>query len=135
MTTARNVLGEPLITCSTDPMTGFFRDGCCNTGEQDQGLHLVCAVMTDEFLAFSKNAGNDLSTPMPLYNFPGLKAGDRWCLCMRRWVGLMPALGNRPGRHPYRRAVADLETLRPTQSMRRRQLRPGQKLLIYLSFT
>jgi uncharacterized protein (DUF2237 family) len=82
---AKNVLGEPLKTCGTDPMTGFYRNGCCDTGPQDGGLHLVCAVMTDEFLQYSKAAGNDLSTPNPMYRFAGLKAGDRWCLCASRW--------------------------------------------------
>jgi uncharacterized protein (DUF2237 family) len=81
----RNVFGEPLSTCSNNPLTGFFRDGCCNTSEQDFGSHTVCAVMTDEFLAYSKSAGNDLSTPVPAYAFPGLKEGDRWCLCAARW--------------------------------------------------
>lgn len=81
----RNVLGGPLGTCSERPMTGFFRDGCCNTSEEDLGLHTVCVVMTDEFLAFSKMRGNDLSTPHPEFGFPGLKAGDRWCLCAARW--------------------------------------------------
>jgi uncharacterized protein len=81
-----NIFGEPLKTCSDDPVTGFFRDGCCNTGEQDFGMHTVCAVMTDEFLAFSKEQGNDLSTPRPQWNFPGLKEGDRWCLCAGRWL-------------------------------------------------
>jgi len=80
-----NIFGEPLKTCSNDPVTGFFRDGCCNTDEQDFGMHTVCAVMTDEFLAFSKERGNDLSTPRPEWNFPGLKDGDRWCLCAGRW--------------------------------------------------
>jgi uncharacterized protein len=83
---ARNVLGDPLLPCSHTPLTGFYRDGCCNTGGQDMGLHLVCAVMTAEFLAFSKGAGNDLSTPREDWGFPGLKPGDRWCLCMERWV-------------------------------------------------
>ncbi|WP_284388949.1 DUF2237 family protein [Algimonas ampicilliniresistens] len=83
--TSRNVLGTQLQTCSTDPVTGFFRDGCCETGPTDRGRHIVCAVMTDDFLAFSKASGNDLSTPMPQYRFPGLKAGDRWCLCLERW--------------------------------------------------
>ena len=83
--TARNVLNQPLQSCSTDPMTGFFRDGCCNTSGDDLGLHLVCAVMTEEFLKFSKAQGNDLSTPMPNYRFPGLNDGDRWCLCVLRW--------------------------------------------------
>ena len=80
-----NVLGTPLQTCSTDPMTGWFRDGCCETQAQDRGRHIVCAVVTDDFLAFSKSRGNDLSTPRPEYRFPGLKAGDRWCLCLDRW--------------------------------------------------
>ena len=82
---AKNVLGTDLQPCSTDPMTGFYRDGCCNTGGDDVGVHTVCAVMTDEFLEFSKSAGNDLSTPMPQYGFPGLKDGDQWCLCAPRW--------------------------------------------------
>lgn len=82
---ARNVLGGPLQPCSESPRTGFFRDGCCNTGAEDVGLHVVCAVMTAEFLEFSKGHGNDLSTPMPQYDFPGLKPGDRWCLCAARW--------------------------------------------------
>jgi len=81
-----NVFGESLIPCSTDPMTGFFRDGCCNTSEQDVGSHTVCVVLTDDFLEFSKSRGNDLSTPMPAYGFPGLKGGERWCLCARRWL-------------------------------------------------
>jgi len=82
---AKNVLGTDLQTCSTDPMTGFYRDGCCNTGASDAGLHVVCAVMTAEFLEFSKSRGNDLSTPNPLYQFPGLQPGNRWCLCAVRW--------------------------------------------------
>jgi uncharacterized protein len=82
---ARNVLGEPLELCSIKPMTGFYRDGCCNTGSEDVGSHTVCAVMTDAFLMFSKSRGNDLSTPIPEIGFAGLKAGDRWCLCARRW--------------------------------------------------
>ncbi len=81
----RNVLGEPLDICSITPMTGFYRDGCCNTSREDVGSHTVCAVMTDAFLAFSKSRGNDLSTPMPGLGFSGLKAGDRWCLCAPRW--------------------------------------------------
>ncbi len=83
--TARNVLGEPLEICSIKPMTGFYRDGCCNTGQEDIGSHTVCAVMTSAFLEFSKSHGNDLSTPIPELGFPGLKAGDRWCLCAPRW--------------------------------------------------
>jgi uncharacterized protein (DUF2237 family) len=83
---ARNVLGSELKDCSDQPKTGFFRDGCCNTSDEDFGAHTVCAEMTAEFLAFSKQQGNDLSTPRPEYGFPGLKAGDRWCLCASRWV-------------------------------------------------
>lgn len=83
---ASNVFGNPLIPCSMDPVTGFFRTGTCDTCADDAGMHTVCAVMTDEFLAFSKDAGNDLSTPVPNYGFPGLKAGDRWCLCLQRWI-------------------------------------------------
>lgn len=82
---ARNVLGGTLGPCSHDPLTGWFRDGCCNTDVRDAGLHTVCAVMTAEFLAFSRGRGNDLSTPRPEYGFPGLKPGDRWCLCAARW--------------------------------------------------
>ncbi len=82
---ARNVLGTELMECSRDPLTGFYRDGCCNTGGEDLGIHTVCALMTAEFLEFSKEAGNDLSTPMPQYGFEGLKPGDQWCLCATRW--------------------------------------------------
>ena len=82
---SKNVFGQPLITCSTKPLTGFFRDGCCKTGPQDLGTHTVCAVMTQEFLDFTKSKGNDLSTPLPAYQFPGLEPGDRWCLCASRW--------------------------------------------------
>jgi uncharacterized protein len=88
---ARNVLGGALLTCSIKPITGFFRDGCCNTGPTDRGSHTVCVVTTTEFLAFSKSAGNDLSTPMPDYGFPGLKPGDRWCLCAPRWQEALEA--------------------------------------------
>jgi len=84
-TTARNVLGGPLKSCSTDPMTGFYRDGCCNTGEDDVGLHLVCTKLTKEFLIHQRSVGNDLMTPVPHYRFPGLKPGDRWCVCVQRW--------------------------------------------------
>lgn len=82
---ARNVLGGVLLPCSVAPLTGFLRDGCCNTGPHDFGLHVVCAEMTAEFLAFSRAAGNDLSTPRPEYGFAGLRLGDRWCLCAARW--------------------------------------------------
>ncbi len=81
----KNVLGGPLETCSVRPRTGFYRDGCCNTGPEDFGLHVVCAQMTAEFLAFSKAQGNDLSSPTPEAGFPGLKPGDRWCVCAGRW--------------------------------------------------
>ncbi len=83
--TAKNVLGGPLVPCSIEPLTGWYRDGCCNTDAADAGLHTVCAVMTEEFLAFSQSIGNDLSTPRPEYGFPGLSPGDRWCLCAGRW--------------------------------------------------
>lgn len=90
-----NVIGGPLESCCTSPMTGFYRDGFCKTGPGDVGLHTVCAVMTDEFLTFSRDRGNDLITPREEYGFPGLKAGDRWCLCVSRWqeafeVGMAP---------------------------------------------
>ena len=87
----RNVLGGVLESCSERPMTGFFRDGCCNTAPEDAGLHTVCAVMSAEFLAFSKARGNDLSTPHPEFGFPGLQAGDRWCLCAARWLEALEA--------------------------------------------
>ena len=85
MSTAKNVLGTPLEPCSHDPLTGFYRNGCCDTGREDLGLHIVCIRATQEFLAFSKRVGNDLSTPVPAFEFPGLKPGDRWCLCVERW--------------------------------------------------
>jgi uncharacterized protein len=88
---ARNVLGGPLQTCSARPLTGFFRDGCCNTSHQDAGLHGVCAQMTAKFLEFSVARGNDLVTPVPEFEFPGLKPGDRWCLCAARWVEALEA--------------------------------------------
>jgi uncharacterized protein len=95
--TDRNVLGGPLAVCGSDPLTGFLRDGCCRTGEQDPGRHVVCARVTAEFLAFSRARGNDLSTPRPEFAFPGLAPGDRWCLCVSRWrealeAGCAPAV-------------------------------------------
>ncbi len=81
-----NVLGGPLRSCCQDPLTGFYRDGYCRTGPGDTGLHTVCAVMTEEFLDFSRLQGNDLLTPHPEYDFPGLKPGDKWCLCVTRWA-------------------------------------------------
>jgi uncharacterized protein len=86
MNASRNVLGGPLKPCSLEPRTGFFRDGCCNTSEEDLGSHTICAEMTAEFLAFSEAAGNDLSTPRPEFGFPGLQPGDRWCVCAARWL-------------------------------------------------
>ncbi len=88
---ARNVLGGPLLPCSFDPLTGWYRDGCCNTGPGDTGLHTLCARMTDEFLRFSFDAGNDLITPHPEFEFPGLKAGDHWCMCITRWIDAFDA--------------------------------------------
>lgn len=82
---AKNVLGTALVPCSYDPLTGYYRDGCCNTDEHDHGSHVVCAKVTQAFLAFSRQRGNDLSTPRPEYRFKGLKPGDRWCLCALRW--------------------------------------------------
>jgi uncharacterized protein len=88
---AKNVLGSELAPCSIDPLTGWYRDGCCNTGPGDRGLHLVCVRATQAFLDFSVRAGNDLSTPRPEFRFPGLKPGDRWCVCVTRWVEAMNA--------------------------------------------
>ena len=92
-----NIFGDEIEACCYDPMTGYFRDGFCNTDEHDYGSHVVCAVMTDDFLEFSKSKGNDLSTPRPEFNFPGSKEGDRWCLCALRWKeaweeGVAPAV-------------------------------------------
>jgi uncharacterized protein (DUF2237 family) len=88
---AENVLGAELQSCSLDPLTGFYRNGCCDTGAGDAGVHTVCAVMTEEFLEYSASVGNDLSTPMPEYGFDGLKPGDRWCLCAPRWQDALEA--------------------------------------------
>lgn len=85
MEETKNVLGGSLIACSMSPLTGFYRDGCCKTGMEDTGTHTVCAQITNEFLAYTKSRGNDLETPIPAYNFPGLKEGDYWCLCVLRW--------------------------------------------------
>lgn len=84
-----NVLGTELQPCCMDPMTGWYRDGYCNTDAKDQGVHVVCAVMTEDFLLYTSSCGNDLSTPAPQYGFPGLKAGDKWCLCVSRWAEAM----------------------------------------------
>lgn len=99
-THARNILGTPLETCGTDPVTGFFRDGCCHTGPADTGSHTVCVAVSDEFLSYTASQGNDLRTPVPAYGFPGLQAGDRWCLCAARWLeacdaGLAPRVYTR----------------------------------------
>lgn len=88
---ALNVLGQALVPCSLDPLTGFYRDGCCNTDYDDTGIHTVCVRVTAEFLAFSKARGNDLSTPMPEFGFPGLKPGNQWCLCAGRWKEALDA--------------------------------------------
>jgi uncharacterized protein len=111
-----NVLGQALQPCSTDPVTGFFRDGCCNTGPMDRGLHTVCATMTAEFLALSKYLGNDLSTPHPEYGFAGLKPGDQWCLCASRFLqaheeGAAPAI-RLAATHQATLAVVPIEVLR-----------------------
>lgn len=91
MTDAKNVLGEKLKLCCTSPMTGFFRNGMCETGSQDMGTHVVCAEVTEGFLTFTKARGNDLSTAVPAFNFPGLKPGDKWCLCVSRWKEALAA--------------------------------------------
>jgi uncharacterized protein (DUF2237 family) len=88
---AMNVLGTELEDCSSEPVTGFYRTGCCETGSDDVGVHTVCAQVTDEFLVYSKSVGNDLSTPAPHFGFSGLKPGDRWCLCAARWVEALEA--------------------------------------------
>lgn len=91
MPAGKNVLGTTLEVCSVSPMTGFFRNGCCETGASDMGLHVVCAEMTEEFLEFSKAQGNDLSTPVEEFEFPGLVPGDRWCVCVARWKEALEA--------------------------------------------
>ncbi len=87
----KNVLGQPIESCSVAPLTGFYRDGCCHTGPEDRGMHTVCCVVTAKFLAVSAELGNDLSTPIPEYGFPGLKPGDRWCVCAARWLQVQRA--------------------------------------------
>lgn len=91
MSKGTNVLGDELEICCTSPMTGFYRNGCCETGAGDRGVHVVCAQVTAEFLAFSQSRGNDLSTPVPMFDFPGLKPGDKWCLCAARWKEALDA--------------------------------------------
>lgn len=93
----KNVLGNELMSCCFEPKTGYYRDGFCKTGAEDIGTHVVCAIMTDDFLEFTRSRGNDLTTPIPYYQFPGLKAGDKWCLCVSRWKeayleGLAPSV-------------------------------------------
>jgi hypothetical protein len=111
---SRNVLGQPLGDCSGEPLTGFYRDGCCNTGPEDLGLHVVCAEVTAEFLDYSKARGNDLVTPRP--GFPGLKPGDRWCLCAARWQEALRAGVAPPvvlaSTHEAALAVCDLADLK-----------------------
>lgn len=112
----RNVLGGELKTCCTDPMTGFYRDGYCRTGTEDAGRHTVCIFATDEFLTYSKSVGNDLSTPMPQYQFPGLKDGDKWCLVAMRWKqalddGMAP-LVDLEATHESTLQTVDLEDLK-----------------------
>ncbi len=116
MSDARNVLGQPLQLCGTAPMAGFLRDGLCHTGAHDLGSHTVCAVMTEAFLEFSRDQGNDLSTPAPEFDFPGLRPGDRWCVCAARWLeaaeaGVAPpvVLDATHERALRRVALADLE--------------------------
>ena len=114
---SKSVVGLPLQPCGTDPLTGFYRDGCCNTGSQDIGLHTVCAQMTEEFLAYTQAKGNDLSTPRPELGFPGLKAGDRWCLCAARWKealadGVAPPI-SLSSTHERTLSVVTLEELSP----------------------
>lgn len=112
---AKNVLGSPLQTCSLSPLTGFYRTGCCDTGADDLGLHIVCTEVTAEFLEFSQQRGNDLSTPIPEFAFPGLQPGDRWCLCVTRWkealeAGVAP-LVNLDATHMSALEFVDLEDL------------------------
>lgn len=114
-----NVLGTTLETCSCDPMTGYYRDGFCNTGTNDVGTHVVCAIVTDEFLKYSKSKGNDLMTPIPLWDFPGLKPGDKWCLCVSRWkqaekAGVAPLL-DLNATHELALKYVDLEVLKQYQ--------------------
>lgn len=120
---ALNVFGQPLQPCGLDPLTGFYRDGCCNTGYDDPGMHVVCVRVTREFLAFSKKAGNDLSTPQPAAGFPGLKPGDQWCLCAGRWKEALDA-GVAP---PVVLAATHEETLAmlPLAELKRHALDPG----------
>ena len=121
MAESLNVLGEELLPCSNDPLTGFFRDGHCNTCKADYGSHTVCAVMTEEFLAFSKYVGNDLSTPKPEFNFKGLKAGDQWCLCASRFLqaydeGCAPKV-NLNSTHKKALEIVPIDTLKECENI------------------
>lgn len=112
---AKNVLGTDLSVCGTDPVTGFYRDGCCHTGPEDRGSHTVCATLTQDFLEYTKERGNDLSTPRPEFGFPGLEPGDRWCLCASRWkeayeAGVAPQV-NLEATHEAALRVVELEAL------------------------
>ncbi|MEM9559586.1 MAG: DUF2237 domain-containing protein [Planctomycetota bacterium] len=113
---AKNVLGGELAECSRDPMTGFYRTGCCDTGEEDHGAHTVCCVMDERFLAYTKSRGNDLSTARPEFGFPGLRPGDRWCVCVSRWAEAMEA-GHAP------RVVLDATHLASLEVVRLEDLR------------
>lgn len=116
MPSSRNVLGGALLACSYAPLTGFYRTGCCETGADDHGRHVVCVRVTAEFLDFSRRAGNDLSTPRPEYRFAGLKPGDRWCLCAMRWVEALRAGCAPPvvleATHEATLSIVDLEVLK-----------------------
>lgn len=116
MTRDHNVLGGELEECGTDPLTGFYRDGCCNTGQEDAGSHTVCAVVSTEFLVHQREAGNDLTTPRPEYGFPGLQPGDRWCICASRWLEAYEAGAAAPvvlaATHARALEVVPLEALR-----------------------
>lgn len=112
-----NVFGEPLEPCSADPVTGFFRDGCCNTSKQDFGSHTICVELTREFLEFSRESGNDLSSPQPQFGFPGLQPGDQWCLCAARWLEAFDA-DAAPRVHLTRTHQAALEIV-PLEKLRR----------------
>jgi len=116
VTEERNVLGGPLEECGTDPLTGFYRDGCCSSGPEDLGSHTVCAVVTSEFLAHQRSVGNDLTTPMPAYQFPGLRPGDRWCVVAVRWLQAYQAGAAAPvvlaSTHERALDVVPLEALR-----------------------
>ena len=116
MSKQKNVLGEDLESCSTEPMTGWFRDGCCNTNEEDAGLHTVCVKVSDEFLQWCKESGNDLITPHPEFGFPGLKSGDKWCVCAGSYAGALEAVKGCPvylkGTHQKTLELIPIETLK-----------------------